>query len=162
VPTPPGNEADAEALAALQAVRLDSFNAEPPTTAPFYSSKLTWAVTVPDPLLVSILLDGNVVSHGGEMWVSPPAARSYHLTAKAGNHSRILRTVTVHVDFEHCAVLSTGLLHEYLVPNIEDRIRADTSGVHLRVDQIWHIPPVSVWISPGRINIALRLWKRVP
>ena len=114
MPAQPGNGADDEALAALQSVRLDSFKAEPSTIAPFYSSRLTWAVTVPDPSLVEILLDRDVVSHGGERWVAPSVAQSYQLSARAGHHSRILRTVTVHVDLEQCVTPETNLLPAFL------------------------------------------------
>jgi hypothetical protein len=167
VPAQPGNGADEEALAALQSVRLDSFDAEPSTIAPFYSSRLSWAVTVPDPSLVEILLDRTVVSHGGERWVAPAVAQSYQLSARAGSHSRILRTVTVHVDLAQCFTPYTNLLPKYLVPGIEDRVKADASGIYLRPKwNIWQptvppIPPVQVWISTGRLNIKLRLGKRV-
>lgn len=163
----PGNGGDDEALAALQSVRLDSFKAEPSTIAPFYSSRLTWAVTVPDPSLVEILLDGHVVSHGGERWVAPAVAQSYQLSARAGHHSRILRTVTVHVDLEQCVRPETNLLPAFLIANIEEGVNADTSGIYLRPKwNIWQptvppIPPVQVWISGGRLNLKLRLGKRI-
>jgi hypothetical protein len=167
VPAQPGNGAEDEALAALQSVRLESFKAEPSTIAPFYSSRLTWAVSVPDPSLVEILLDRDVVSHNGERWVAPPVAQSYQLSARAGHHSRILRTVTVHVDFEQCAMPFTQFLPAFLVAEIEAGVEMDTSGLYLRPKwNVWQptvppIPPVRVWITPGRLNVTLRLGKRI-
>jgi hypothetical protein len=105
-----------------------------------------------------------VVSHGGHAWVAPAATQSYQLSAKVRNHSRILRTVTVQVDVDRCAILSTGLLPQYLVAFIEPRINADTSGIYLQYKRNLNAPPpppVQVWISPGRLNVSLRLGKRV-
>jgi hypothetical protein len=98
------------------------------------------------------------------MWVAPSAAPTYQLSAKARNHSRIQRTVTVHVDLEQCAKLDAALLPKFLVPFIEDRINADTSGLYLRPQlNPGHVtvPSVRVWISPSRLNVSLRLGKRV-
>jgi hypothetical protein len=65
MPAQPGNGGDDAALAALTSVKLDSFKAEPSTVAPFYLSRLTRAVTVPDPSGGVVLLDGSVVSRAG-------------------------------------------------------------------------------------------------
>jgi hypothetical protein len=108
-----------------------------------------------------------VVSHGGERWVAPAVAQSYQLSARAGHHSRILRTVTVHVDFEQCATPFTEFLPPFLVAEIEAGVNADTSGLYLRPPReprepgVPPTPAVRVWITAGRLNLALRLGKRI-
>jgi hypothetical protein len=96
------------AQAALSKVKLDLFEAEPSTIAPFTSSTISWEVTVPRGVDVEITieLNGTPVSTSGQLQVAPESTTSYSISAQAMSYSQTLGTITVQVDLTACIALS--------------------------------------------------------
>ena len=153
-------------LQLLAGVHLQSFVSDPPAVGPFGQARLMWSVTAPDG--VQLALDTATVPHNGQLFVSPPTTQSYHLIARAGHFSKPLGTVTVHVNMAQCITLDTGLLPTLLATKITDAIAADTTGVYFRtvpVPSLYGTTYVTaapnVTITPGRLNVSLRLAQRI-
>ena len=163
MPTAPEqNEFDQKAQAALAEVRLDHFTAEPLTIEPFAISTISWKVTVQKEgdVAVELDLDGTPVATTGEFLVAPDSTTSYQLRAKALSHSKILGTVTAHVDLAACIALSAEPV-EVITAAIKYQINTDTSGIYFRT--LLPSEPVVplVAIQDDRMIIALRLAKKV-
>ena len=148
-------ELDRQALAALANVKLHHFTAEPSTIGPFASSEISWEVVVPEEydVTVDINLDGMSVPPTGELSVSPEFTKSYHLRARAGRYSKVLGTVTVHVDLARCVILNDEP-GAWIAAGIEQEIDTDTS-VYFRFGG-----PI-VTIKDDRMVITLMLAERV-
>lgn len=164
------NGADDANLEALGEVNFISFTANPSVIGPFYSSILKWNVSLPkNDTRVKIQLDLINVAGSGEQVVSPLTTETYRLSARAGQYSKFLGTVTVHVDLAKCVTHDTAILPSFLISIIQNQINADTSGIYFPGVPVsnpngttsWAPAKPVVWITQDLLHISLHLADKV-
>ncbi len=145
---------DDNSLDILADVSLESFNANPTAIGPFGASVLSWSVTGP-PSGFHVELNQQHVAKIGELVVQPASTTTYRLTAKAGQVSKVLKSIQVAVDISSCQINSIVNPRSAIQAPITTAIVSD--GTTYFRDG----PPPIVTFSPGSIRVRLLLGIRL-